>query len=353
MPLSLMSDYSERCSTTAAKTCKFCRRSSDSENPLRYKSVQQPFLAWRRPQGRECGICPWVIESDEWLSSMTKEKLEETLQDDAQHSKFMEKVGKWETFKNLTEGGKTQKSKLKAKTTVTARNSSYFEAKKFLGILWPAALYVKQFGKKPKRCDIGSYPVNGQQIKGVLRPRSEGEIPGTYEIHTVSQQGADLQAVLADTDDMDNDEVAAVFASAQKRQRITAMNKKGKDGEVSVVLKGGAMDDDNDDSSGDDAVFNSVWGERFKNKAELDSDAEEVATVRAAKKPKPTAEPGAAASSSVKPKPNPHADPLKPTAVKSLAKEIDTAEQVLLSVTQLKGLLGDEQRLGKARLVRI
>jgi hypothetical protein len=93
MPPSLMSDYSERCSSiTSAKSCKFCRRGSDSENPLRYKSVQQPLLAWRRPQGRECGICPWVIESDEELSSMTKEKLEQTLQDDAEHSKYMEKV---------------------------------------------------------------------------------------------------------------------------------------------------------------------------------------------------------------------------------------------------------------------
>jgi hypothetical protein len=262
---------------------------------------------------------------------------------------------KWENFKNQTEGGKNHKSRLKAKTTVTARNSTYFEAKKFLGILWPVALYVKQFGKKPKRSDIGSYPVNGQQIKGVLRPRADGEIPGTYEIHTVSQQGADLQAVVADTDDMDNDEVAAVFASAQKRQRITAMNKKGKDGEVSIVLKGGAVDDDNDDSSGDDAVFNSIWGERFKNKAELNDDEEEVAapTGTPVKKPKPTAEPAAAATPSAKPKPSPHADNSRSTPVKSLAKEIDTAEQVILSVTQLKGLLGDEQRLGKARLVRI
>ena len=337
------------------RTCKFCRRTSDSENPLHYKSVQQPLLGWRRPQGRECAICPWVVQSDEEFSSMTKEKLEQTLRDDAAHAKYMQKVEKWETFKNQTEGGKQHNSKMKAKTTVTVRNSTYFEAKKFLGILWPVALYIKQFGKKPKRADVGSYPVNGQQIKGVLRPRSDGELPGTYEIHTVSEQGADLQSVVADTDAMDTDDVAAMFATAQKRQQITAMSKKAKDGEVSIVLKGGAMDD-NDDSSGDDAVFNSVWGHRFKNKAEVNSDEEEVAlTGTPAKKPKPTKVLAAAATATppTKSKLNLHADPSKPTSLKSLAKEIDTAEQVLLSVTQFKGLLGDEERLGKVRLVRI
>ena len=215
-------------------------------------------------------------------------------------------------------------------------------------------LYIKHFGKKPKRSDIGSYPVNGQQIKGVLRPRSAGELPGTYEIHTVSEQGADLQAVVASTDDMDDDQVTDVFATAQKRHQITAMSKKAKDGEVSVVLKGGSIDD-NDDSSADDAVFNSVWGDRFKNKAEDNDDEEESLTGTPAKKLKPTTVLAAAATAtaSTKSKLNLHADSSKPTPVKSLAKEIDTAEQVLLSVTQFKGLLGDEQRLGKVRIVRI
>ena len=88
---------------------------------------------------------------------MKKEKLEQTLQDDEQHAQYMQKVEKWQTFKNQTEGGKMRNFKLKAKTTVTVRNSTYFEAKKFLGILWPVALYIKHFGKKPKRSDIGSY----------------------------------------------------------------------------------------------------------------------------------------------------------------------------------------------------
>ena len=61
----------------------------------------------------------------------------------------------------------------------------------------------------------------------------------------------------------------------------------------------------------------------------------------------------ATATASTKSKLTLHADSSKPTPVKSLAKEIDTAEQVLLSVTQFKGLLGDEQRLGKVRIVRI
>ena len=95
------------------------------------------------------------------MSQVPKLELENKLKDDDEHDKFMKKLNAWEELKNSTAGGKVIKTKLNAKTQVGARNSAYFQTRKFLGILWPIALYTKHFGKKPKKSSIGSYPVNG------------------------------------------------------------------------------------------------------------------------------------------------------------------------------------------------
>ena len=117
---------------------------------------------------------------------------------------------------------------MKAKTQVGARNSVYFQTRKFLGILWPIALYTKHFGKKPKTSSIGSYPVNGQMVRGVLLLRSQGEVPGTIELYSVSEQGTDMTAVVASNEDMNDSDVERAFVTAQKRQRLTPRRKQEK-----------------------------------------------------------------------------------------------------------------------------
>ena len=278
MPPSLISDISEGASgldsngsTRAFRTCKWCRRPSHTPNPLVYKRERQPLIAWRRTLGRECGNCQWLIEGDEELSQVPKLELENKLKDDDEHHKFMKKLNAWEELKNSTAGGKVIKTKLNAKTQVGARNSACFQTRKFFGILWPIALYTKHFGKKPKKSSIGSYPVNGQMVRGVLLLRSQGEVPGTIELYSVSEQGTDMTAVVASNEDLNDSDVERAFVTAQKRQRLTPQTKAGKDGEQPcIVLKGGRVDE-YDDSSGDDAILDSIWGNRLKNMA---SDSE-------------------------------------------------------------------------------
>ena len=48
-------------------TCKFCRRPRRSASTLTGKG---PHMPWRRERGRECGICPWVIDGDPTLSAL-------------------------------------------------------------------------------------------------------------------------------------------------------------------------------------------------------------------------------------------------------------------------------------------
>ena len=47
--------------------CKFCRRPRRSPSTLQGRG---PHMPWRRERGRECGICPWVIDGDATLSAL-------------------------------------------------------------------------------------------------------------------------------------------------------------------------------------------------------------------------------------------------------------------------------------------
>ena len=120
-------------------TCKWCERRSDAPNPLEFHLDQldtKPVIPWRRPKGRECGICPWTIEADEELrKAKTDGTLEQKMQDSEFNKGFHEKLDRWLAEKNRTCGGQIQRTLVTSKVVV-ARASDYTQARKFLGILW-------------------------------------------------------------------------------------------------------------------------------------------------------------------------------------------------------------------------
>lgn len=62
------------------------------------------------------------------------------------YEEFMTAVNEWEAQKNKTGGGKQRKATTQQNpTTVQARSSSYLQGRKFLGMLWPVALYRTHF----------------------------------------------------------------------------------------------------------------------------------------------------------------------------------------------------------------
>jgi hypothetical protein len=144
------------------------------------------------------------------------------VQTDEGHDWYMGKVQKWEDDKNKSNGKRVAPcASVKKATTVTARSSSYMQARKFFGNLWPVALYRKHFNKKPTNKQLSSHMVDGKPVRGVLLPRSAGElIPGVIELWGIGETGADKTAVIADGSELAPEEVDAAFETAQKRQRI-------------------------------------------------------------------------------------------------------------------------------------
>ena len=88
-------------------TCKWRERRSDSPNPLEYQLDSKPVIPWRRPKGRECGICPWAIDADEELrKAKTDGTLEQKMLESEFNKLFHEKLDRWLAEKNRTGGGR-------------------------------------------------------------------------------------------------------------------------------------------------------------------------------------------------------------------------------------------------------
>ena len=79
MPISVFSEQSDAVASQSASSsrptlsCKWCKKRNDSPNPYEHERGTKPFLLWRRPKGRECGICPWFISADADLSKVKED----------------------------------------------------------------------------------------------------------------------------------------------------------------------------------------------------------------------------------------------------------------------------------------
>ncbi len=101
----------QACRPCGMKQCKFCRWWANSTNPLTYTAAK--CLPWRRQHGAECGICPWVIAHDAELKKLDKTDLAAKLaSDEDQFKSYMEKVNKYEEFRNST-CGESRRCKIK------------------------------------------------------------------------------------------------------------------------------------------------------------------------------------------------------------------------------------------------
>ena len=101
--MSLASSVADDGDLPPYRLCKFCHRSSRTPNPL-VSYVPGRFLKWRRPKGRECASCPWLIASVPEYVSMDKDALEKMCTEDEFRSTFSKKLFAWEENKNATNG---------------------------------------------------------------------------------------------------------------------------------------------------------------------------------------------------------------------------------------------------------
>lgn len=151
------------------RICKYCKCTSEDENPLVYARAQKPRLAWRRANGRECAVCPWVIDGDESLKSR-KDTLEQDLEDPDKYSGYMGKRNDWITEKNRTGGAHIKHQQPAAATQVSADLKAGMETRERLGWLWPTKLWMAKIGdgKKPPRGKSTTIMHMGKPTSGVM-----------------------------------------------------------------------------------------------------------------------------------------------------------------------------------------
>ena len=92
-------------------------------------------------------------------SSTKKDLAQQLASDEDQFKSYMEKVHKYEEFKNST-GGKSRRSS-KINQDVVATASETLEYKKHLGFLWPLNVYEEHFEKKPSKGEVSCHVVWG------------------------------------------------------------------------------------------------------------------------------------------------------------------------------------------------
>ena len=148
---------------------------------------------------------------------------------------------------------------MKAKQQVVAKATDKLQYKKALGVLWPITVYMKHHdSKKPHAKLISSHWIAGQRIRGVVLPPEKGMPLGTYELTGVYETGTERTGELANTDDMDEDQVEEVWRKGQQRRRVTPCMKQAKTGEAAVGLKT-TLILPVENSPDDDAIMEEIW----------------------------------------------------------------------------------------------
>jgi len=108
MPASFMSDDASVASSnppSGLKVCKWCKRPDNTPNPFTFQRDVKPHIPWRRPAGRECGVCPWTIDADAEMAAKDKKTLEKEIHATPENfQKFLDQVAVYEKAKNTTLG---------------------------------------------------------------------------------------------------------------------------------------------------------------------------------------------------------------------------------------------------------
>ena len=333
--------------TPNGSLCKFCKRPDTTENPLLFKRGDQPFLPWRREFGQECNICSYAILDSSEFKAMTTSALIELVGTPEGHERYVNAcVIPYEEKKNASNGKRVQSSPVaKTSTQVTASAYAGLKYEKQLGVLWPVAIYKlpEHEGKIPPRRAIQTHVINGQKVRGVLRDPKLGCPLGCYSITGLAMTGAEKSSTVADSkDDIDN-ETEEMFERAQKRSRVTAKASTARDAdgqEVSMTRLAGATYVQNDDSSDEDALLNSIWGSRVV----ADDGSDEAGGEGNSKKrrSKPPGEPANRKMPKATPGAPAKAGAFAPgSASKKFHQELDLGEQVCLIAEQMLKNLKD------------
>ena len=213
------------------KGCKFCRRQRNHPNPVVSELEQYPTLRFRSDRHTECNICYGVQRQTNPLRC--KRKYAETMRtSDAEFQTYVETVQRYEDqingvapkIRRKHGEGLVAPSALQA--TINSVEGTVLEARKFLGIFWPTAIYEKAVGKKLTRAELGEVTHNGEKVKGIFRPEQHGRPVGTFEMWATGYSGVEKQEGLHNKEaSLREGESADVFKAAQRHVKVTPVVK--------------------------------------------------------------------------------------------------------------------------------
>ena len=248
--------------------CKYCARGGDTDQTLNHLKAAHPKLCRRRPRGMECSICPYVRVSDPELKGMTCEQISAKIDAGSgagRETWYLPKVRKYEADKNEKGAGRRMNNTASVAVSTSARQSSVRQTKLLCGWLWPTKLYTQVVGGKPPKGSLETIVHNGRPVTGVIR---EEYRPGCYEVTDISEQAVDKTAKLASTRaGQSAEDVDAAFTSAQKRIKLTPAQMKTGNMALRTASKTDEVRAAADDSEGEEAAMDAVWGSRWHRKA--------------------------------------------------------------------------------------
>lgn len=252
------------------RTCRFCFRTNEHENPLVHMRETHPRLQWRRAFGKECNVCPYVQSWDSELRTMSRDDIETKVKSGKEGwNWYMGKVHAYETEKNKVGRGHLRPQDSSGHAgSVVARVSNGQETREFLGYLWPTKIFMKQMDRKPSKKEMTSVVHMGKRVPGVLM---DTKVPGCIEVSTKSEAVADHMGELANSATHSAAQMQAVMDAATSRNNLTAVRKNNKDGTPGpTLLKQAPVNSSTpnatEDDEGDEAIMDFVWGKRFAGK---------------------------------------------------------------------------------------
>lgn len=268
------------CKGVRQPECKWCHLPRSTVNRLQHN--QNPHLAWRRPRGLECAVCPFVIASAPRWATVAKDELLKKLGGQGEeYDNFMDARKAWEDKKNIDpKSRETAMRQAGGRSKVVAKQTDMLQTSERLGNLWPTTLYMKTLGKKPARKDIVKIMHQGRLVAGVVLDDTHGTPVGSIALSSISQNAAERQTTLKTSDEvLGEEELDRAFTHASERQRVVAKQGKNNDGTTkdAVSLKIAPSKSNGDDSSdGDGAILDSLWqtplvGKKGKGKKVADS----------------------------------------------------------------------------------
>ena len=218
--------------------CDRCGRRRSTPNTIQCDKYKDDTLPFR---GGTCIACINFTQKS-WRSKPVAE-LAEYLKDPDNLDLYLERLAEYERDYVAAEKKKGRipktRSYLLSFKTVSAVEESKLMFEKDLGILWSEKLYKEKTGLKtiPKHLITQVQDEDGQMIKGVVLPSSEGSVPGCIAMKRMWSKGVRKDHEINNSVSGTDKEIDQDFKYAAAKIGKYEVEDKGTEQEPGLILK--------------------------------------------------------------------------------------------------------------------